>query len=111
MVAVQQTVRVPRCVEKRIPVTYTRYIPRTVCCRVPLNTCLAPVVSSPVVVGSSAAAAASGCPGCAPGVTGGRVEAGAARPSQPAEPSPEPNETETGPVPDEMIQGGGQPSV
>ncbi len=42
---VQETIRVPRCVQKRIPVTYTRYVPRTVCCRVPLYPSLVPVDS------------------------------------------------------------------
>jgi len=34
-----KTVRVPRCVEKRIPVTYTCCVPRVVCCRIPLDPC------------------------------------------------------------------------
>ena len=37
IVAMQQTVRIPRVVEKRIPVVYTQQVPRTVVMRVPLK--------------------------------------------------------------------------
>ena len=43
MEAVQETIRVPRCVEKRIPVTYTCTVPRVVCCRVPVDPCGVPL--------------------------------------------------------------------
>ena len=45
MAAFTQTVRVPRCVEKRIPVTYTSCVPRVVCCRVPIDPCGVPIES------------------------------------------------------------------
>jgi hypothetical protein len=51
MMAFEQTVRVPRCVEKRVPVTYTRCVPRTICCRVPVDPCLVPVPSSGCATG------------------------------------------------------------
>jgi hypothetical protein len=39
MTPYQETVRIPHCVAKQIPVTYTCVTPRTVCCRVPINVC------------------------------------------------------------------------
>jgi hypothetical protein len=69
------------------------------------------VVSSPVVIESSAAPAASGCPGCAPGVSTGGVQAGAARPALAPDASPAQDEGETEPVPGETIQGEPQPSA
>jgi hypothetical protein len=39
MVAFEQTIRIPRVVEKRIPVTYMRQVPRVVVMRVPINPC------------------------------------------------------------------------
>jgi hypothetical protein len=53
IVAVPQTVRVARVVEKRVPVTYTQQVPRTVVMRVPLETCAPPPVccdSAPAIV-------------------------------------------------------------
>ncbi|HUT14471.1 MAG TPA: hypothetical protein VMY42_28555 [Thermoguttaceae bacterium] len=41
----QETVRVARCVEKRIPVTYTCSVPRVVCCRIPLDPCGQPLAT------------------------------------------------------------------
>ena len=43
MVAVQETVRVPRVVQKVTPVTYTQYTPRLVCARIPLDACGNPI--------------------------------------------------------------------
>ena len=39
MVAEEQTVRQPVCVEKRVPVTYTYRVPRTVVMKVPVDPC------------------------------------------------------------------------
>jgi len=36
-------VRVPRCVEKRVPITRTYCVPRVICCRVPLDPCGVPI--------------------------------------------------------------------
>jgi hypothetical protein len=47
-VAYQATVCTAHCVEKRIPVTYTCTVPRTVCCRVPVDAC-GQTVDEPVV--------------------------------------------------------------
>jgi len=53
MVAEQQTVRVPRCVETRTPVTYTYRIPRTVMYKVPVvdpcDPCGGGMVAAPMV--------------------------------------------------------------
>jgi hypothetical protein len=44
---VQDTERVTRIVEKRVPVTSTCYVPRVVCYRVPLDACGNPLPASP----------------------------------------------------------------
>ena len=42
----QETVRTPRVVEKRIPVTYTYNVPHVVCYRVPLDACGNPIIET-----------------------------------------------------------------
>jgi len=53
MEAVAETVRVPRVVEKRVPVTYSCCVPRVVCTRVPLDPCGTAIVVAPTVTTSS----------------------------------------------------------
>jgi hypothetical protein len=70
LVEFQETVRVPHCVEKRIPVTYTCTVPRVVCYREPIAEC-GQVVSEcgvPAAVPASPIPATRPVP--APSVTG-----------------------------------------
>ena len=53
MMAEQQTVRVPHCVAKQVPTTYTCNVPRLVCYRVPLDACGEPIVESPAPAASA----------------------------------------------------------
>jgi len=62
MVAEPQTIRVPRTVEKRIPVTYTYNVSRLVCYRVPLDACGQPITGPALEMGGPAAPALAPVP-------------------------------------------------
>ena len=66
MVAEPQTIRVPHCVEKRIPVTYSYNVGRLVCYRVPLDSCGEPLVGPALGTVAPAAPGAILVPGTAP---------------------------------------------
>jgi hypothetical protein len=53
MVAVEQTVRIPRIVEKQVPVTYVQQVPRVIVRRVPIDPCGNPI-ATPVTVAPQA---------------------------------------------------------
>jgi hypothetical protein len=54
MVAEAQTIRVPHCVERRVPVTYTYNVARLVCYRVPLDSCGEPLTAPALEMGPPA---------------------------------------------------------
>jgi len=61
MEAYQDTIQVQRCVERRVPVTYTCTVPRVVCCRVPIDACGNPIGSCD---GCGSVTDGSGCSSC-----------------------------------------------
>jgi hypothetical protein len=90
MEAVQQTVRVPRCVQKVVPVTYTQYCPRVVCMRVPVADPCAPVCCGETIgaVISAPAAVAVPVPAVAPPASAAPAPGSGTFEPTPAQPKP-----------------------
>jgi hypothetical protein len=88
MEAIQQTVQVPRVVQKQVPVVYTQKVPRVVCMRVPVEDPCAPTCcgsSAGVVLPAAAPVQVVPTPAAPP--TGTFAPAPAAPTPAPAPPS------------------------
>ena len=81
-VAVEQTVRVGRVVQKQVPVTYVQRVPRTVVLKIPVAPCCGPCCDSDVIDVPAVPVAMPAVP-VAPPPTG-TYEPAPARPSRPA---------------------------
>jgi hypothetical protein len=101
MVAEPQTIRVPHCVEKRIPVTYTYNVSRLVCYRVPLDSCGEPLTGPALEMGAPAVPGAVVVPGPLPATrepTPARRSDGAnVKPELGPDAAPRPTEAEDNP--------------